>query len=313
MLLFAIATGIAAYLLFHFVPVLSGVAAWYAPHNNTFLPSFMFLILYTTFCKVDFRKLSPVKWHLPAIFLQTAFTLFTVWIICFLNVRGHGLVLLESVLVCVISPCAAAAAVVTSKLGGSLEETTSYIFMSNILSALLIPLLFPLLPRNGGGQVLEFLPLFLRILAKVSAVLLLPMLLAFLTKHFVRPLHRLVTGVRDLGYYLWSCSLVIVSGTTAMNIAEAADWAGLNLLLTIALLSLAVCLVQFAVGRFAGRHVGKPVDCGQALGQKNTSVAIWIATVFLNPLASVGPGCYILWQNTVNAVELVKEEKKERK
>ncbi|MDD2603048.1 MAG: transporter, partial [Prevotella sp.] len=40
------------------------------------------------------------------------------------------------------------------------------------------------------------------------------------------------------------------------------------------------------------------------LGQKNTSFAIWVATAFLNPLSSVGPGCYILWQNIINSVEI---------
>ena len=30
----------------------------------------------------------------------------------------------------------------------------------------------------------------------------------------------------------------------------------------------------------------------------------WITYTYLNPVASVGPGCYILWQNTVNAIQL---------
>ena len=57
----AIVTGIIVYITFHFIPFLSPVAEWYAPYNGNVLPDFMFLILFVTFCKVDFRKLFPVK------------------------------------------------------------------------------------------------------------------------------------------------------------------------------------------------------------------------------------------------------------
>ncbi|MCD8289118.1 MAG: transporter [Prevotella sp.] len=301
----AMACGVAVFLLFHNVRALEGVAAWYAPHNNNVLPVCMSLVLFTTFCRVDFRKLLPVVWHLWAVLVQLAFAVLLVWVVRSMNVSGGGLILLESMLVCVVSPCAAAAPVVTAKLGGSLEESTSFTFLSNIFSALVISLFLPMLPAGSAGEVLSFGPLFVRILWRVSCVLLLPMALAFALKYCWPRLHRIIAGVPDLSYYLWGCSLIIVSGTTAKNIADSLGAIPLHILITIALLSLAVCLIQFAVGRFVGRHLGKAVDCGQALGQKNTATSIWIATVFLHPLAAVGPGCYILWQNTVNAVELI--------
>ena len=77
----------------------------------------------------------------------------------------------------------------------------------------------------------------------------------------------------------------------------------------IALLSLLFCIVLFVVGRLIGRHYGCTVDAGQASGQKNTAFAIWIAYTYLNPLSSVGPGCYILWQNIINSVEIWQHRK----
>ena len=59
---------------------------------------------------------------------------------------------------------------------------------------------------------------------------------------------------------------------------------------------------------FAARSA---IDAGQALGQKNTAFAIWIAYTYLDPLSSVGPGCYILWQNIVNSIELWDKRKKD--
>jgi len=29
-----------------------------------------------------------------------------------------------------------------------------------------------------------------------------------------------------------------------------------------------------------------------------------MSITFLNPLSSVGPGCYILWQNIINSIEI---------
>ena len=300
----AMATGVTIYLLFHFIPVLKPIGEWYAPYNGNVLPDFMFLMLFVTFCKVDFKKLLPVKWHFWIVLQQIVFVLMITGLIIGFDITTEGLILLESILVCIIGPCAAAAAVVTAKLGGNLEEMTTYTFVSNFISALLIPICFPLLPHVNGSVEIEFLPLFLKILWKVSYILLLPMLVAFIVKHTMHRLHRLITSVKDLGYYLWGGSLVVVTGTTMMNIADAWEHTSLLFLLCIAATSLVLCIVQFATGRYIGHYFDKTIEAGQSLGQKNTAFAIWIATAFLNPLSSVGPGCYILWQNIINSAEI---------
>ena len=105
----------------------------------------MFLILYVTFCKVDFKKLALVKWHFWTTACQLLLVMSIVGAILFFHISGKELILLESVLACIISPCAAAAAVVTLKLGGNLEQMTTYTFLSNLLCALLIPVCFPLI------------------------------------------------------------------------------------------------------------------------------------------------------------------------
>lgn len=297
----AMLCGVTAYLIFAFVPFLEPAAVFFSPILDMILPLFMFLILYVTFCKVDFRKLVPVGWHLWVGVFQLLFVAIIVGAILVFEVKGNGLILLESILACIIGPCAAAAAVVTLKLGGSLEEMTTYIFLSNFLCAALIPICFPLIePGNGMG----FMASFLLILYKVCVILVVPMLLAYITKHF-KPLHRFyewLIGVRDLSFYLWGCSLTIVTGTTMKNIVHAV--AGVPFLILIAALGFLVCVLQFAVGRYIGHFFKSTVNAGQSLGQKNTAFAIWIAYTYLNPLASVGPGCYILWQNLINSVEI---------
>lgn len=295
----AIATGCVVYMIFALVPQLDTFATCAAPVFDALLPMFMFLVLFVTFCKVDFRRLRPVAWH----WWLGAFQVFGVAVVMAaviaFSLKGNRLILAEALLTCIISPCASAAPVVTQKLGGNLEEMTTYTFLSNFITALMIPVCFPLL---DGGREMHFLAAFALILYKVFTVLVVPMLLAYVVKHHAKRLCRRIVGVKDLSYYLWGCSLLIVSGTTMKNIFHADTT--LRFLLLIALGSLLLCIFQFACGRTIGRRFGETVNAGQGLGQKNTAFAIWIACTYLSPLSAVGPGCYILWQNIINSIEI---------
>ena len=298
--------GAVAYLVFYYVPALEGASQWFAPFFNSILPLFMFLILYVTFCKVDFKKLAPVKWHFWTTACQLLLVMSIVGAILFFHISGKELILLESVLACIISPCAAAAAVVTLKLGGNLEQMTTYTFLSNLLCALLIPVCFPLI--EPASQ-MTFWGAFSLIMQKVCLVLVVPMLLALLTKSLplLHRFHQWLIHIPDLSFYLWGCSLMIVTGTTLKNIFHAGT--SVLFLLLIGFSGLVLCLLQYAVGRYIGRFFGTSIESGQALGQKNTAFAIWIATTYLHPLSTVGPGCYILWQNIINSIEIWKKGK----
>ncbi|WP_424653263.1 transporter [Capnocytophaga sputigena] len=298
--------GAVAYLVFYYVPALEGASQWFAPFFNSILPLFMFLILYVTFCKVDFKKLAPVKWHFWTTACQLLLVMSIVGAILFFHIGGKRLILLESVLACIISPCAAAAAVVTLKLGGNLEQMTTYTFLSNLLCALLIPICFPLI--EPASQ-MTFWGAFSLIMQKVCLVLVVPMLLALLTKSLpqLRRFHQWLIHIPDLSFYLWGCSLMIVTGTTLKNIFHAGT--SVLFLLLIGFSGLVLCLLQYGVGRYIGRFFGTSIESGQGLGQKNTAFAIWIATTYLHPLSTVGPGCYILWQNIINSIEIWKKGK----
>ncbi|WP_027454900.1 bile acid:sodium symporter [Xylanibacter brevis] len=297
--------GTIVYLIFAFVPALESAAEVMEPVFNTILPLFMFLILFVTFCKVDFHKMLPVGWHLWVSIFNLLFVGIVMAIVLFFHFTGDKLVLMEALLMCIIAPTATAAAVVTQKLGGSLEEMTTYTFLSNFLTVLLVPVCFPLIEKSAD---ISFMSAFTKIFYQVVTLLVVPMLLAYLVKHYWQSLHRKVVSVRDLSFYLWGCSLMIVTGTTVKNIVHAQ--ATLLLLGSIAMLGLLLCVIQFAVGRFIGHFFCRAQEAGQGLGQKNTAFAIWMAYTYLTPLASVGPGCYILWQNIINSIEIWQERRR---
>ncbi len=82
-------------------------------------------------------------------------------------------------------------------------------------------------------------------------------------------------------------------------------------MIAIALLSALLCILQFVVGRKIGARYGDRISAAQSLGQKNTVLAIWLTLTWLNPMASVGPAAYVLWQNSINSAQLYFKMKKE--
>ena len=214
----SMATGTLLYLLFSQIEALSGAATVLEPVVRELLPVVMFLVLFVTFCKVDFRKMRPVGWHGWIGLVQLLLVAGAVGVIAGLRPTGSRLVLMEAALTCVIAPCASAAPVVTGKLGGDLSAMTTYTFISNFATAFLIPLTFPLVDPSIE---MSFFQSFCRIFYRVCTVLLGPMLLAYVVKHYFHRVHRVVLSVRDLSFYLWACCLAIVTGTTIRNILHA--------------------------------------------------------------------------------------------
>ena len=309
----AIFVGTVFYLVFAYTPSLDAAGDALLPVFETLLPLSIFCTLFITFSKVDFHLMRLRRWHLYILLTQlllvallTALTLYIVH--CPLSITHSpfsifnsqfSILLLESILICVIAPCASASPVVTAKLGGDLTQMTTFVLLSSVSMALLIPAVFPLLePREG----ITFWVAFLQILRRLATVLLLPLLLGAIVRHWVKPLYQWFVRTPDLGFYCWCVSLSITAGITVRNIVH--SHAGSHLLGDIALLTLATALVQFGIGRLIGRMTGEHICTGQGMFQKNTGLAIWIAYMFLTPEASIGAGCYVLWQNIINSVEL---------
>lgn len=307
----AIGVGTTAYLTFYYVPQLDTLGNQLAPVFDVIFPLFVFLTLLVTFCKVDFHQMRPHRWHIGVLAAQLLLIAATVAIILWLKSLHpsssslHQVLLWEALLTCIIGPSASAAPVVVGKLSGNISTMTTYVLISSLASALLIPLVFPMLEQAVH---VDFFSAFLIILEKVSIVLLLPLVLGWLIQHYAKPLQQRIAAMPNLSFYCWSVSLSITTGITVKNIVHSS--ASLLLLLAIAVTTLVLCFVQFVIGRGVGRRLGEEINAGQALFQKNTALSIWVAYMYLSPVASIGAGCYVLWQNIINSFELWQYRKK---
>ena len=296
--------GALGYLIFAYIPFLQPLGDAVGPRLVELMPVVLFALLYVTFCKIEIKEMKPKAWHFVLQLIRTSLALLMVIAICLFDKNYETKVILEGAFICFICPTAAAVAVVTEKLGGSIGSLTTYTVIANIFTMIIIPSLFPMVEK---GADVSFLYMSMMVFRNVTTVLVIPLLLALLSRKFLPRFVDKVKSVKDLGFYMWCFNLTILMGETLRNFLHAtvSGW----ILALLLIVPLAVCLVQFAIGKAVGRHWDASISAGQALGQKNTIVGIWLTLTFLNPLAAVAPGAYVIWQNLVNGWQLWYKEK----
>ena len=264
-------------------------------------PYLIFTMLLLTFCKVAPRDLKIEPLHIWLLIIQIIGS-----VLIYILIAPFNKLVAQGAMVCMIAPTATAAAVITQKLGGSAACLTSFTLLSNIGTAIAVPALFPLIEPHEG---LSFWGAFLVILSKVFPLLICPFLAAWALRKWIPLLHRKLLALHDLAFYLWSVALAIVMAMTLNSLLN--DPADLLTEFMLAIGALGACCLQFFLGKTIGSAYQNRISGGQALGQKNTILAIWIAHTYLIPLSSLGPGAYVVWQNIINSWQLWKKRKKE--
>ena len=107
---------------------------------------------------------------------------------------------------------------------------------------------------------------------------------------------------------MWALALTIAIAVTVKSIvhSDVSFWYQAGL----AGISLVCCALQFFLGKRIGRLYGDSISAGQALGQKNTALAIWMGYTFFTPVTAVAAGFYSVWHNVVNSYQLYQQRKK---
>lgn len=263
-------------------------------------PWLIFAMLLVTFCRVDPAKLrfSPLSWWLIAIQFFGSLALY----FCLLP---FGADIAAGAFIVVFCPTATAAPVVTAMLGGSIDRVVAYSILSNVVVAVTAPFIFTLMGNDGIG----FMSALGSTASRVIPLIIAPLIVALLMRRLTPKVHASLAHHAGISFYIWAFSLIIVVGNSVSRIL--AEPPGLiPEMITLAIVSLFLCLLQFAAGRLLGRSFGDPVAGAQSLGQKNTVLAVWMALTWLNPVVSVAPAAYVAWQNTVNSLQIFLHQKK---
>ena len=309
-------------------------------HMTGLLPPLIFLMLFFTFCKINPADLRLRKWHWIVLVVQLLLGVGIYYVLHYglrlCNTLSHKdiAIISQGLMLCVLMPTASAAAIIAGKLGGSIQNLTSFTLLSNIATAIIVPVFFPLVNPEAG---IEFWQAFLMILRKISPLLIAPFLAAWLLRYVYDRYYQrrgsdkrfnLSPRVASMPFYVWVVTLVILMGDLTYSLVnqQYSIW-------TIAILcvgSLITCLLQFGLGKWIGycypagtkgrdykdvlinpaaanysMQKVSQIPAGQAFGQKNTTLAIWMAQAYLVPISSMAPAAYIIWQNIFNSIQLM--------
>ena len=323
-------------------------------HLTWMLPPLIFLMLFFTFCKINPLDLRMRTWHCVVLATQLILGIGIYYGLLAIGSEVIGrlgdqvigandiAIISQGLMLCILMPTATAAPIIAGKLGGSIQNLTSFTLLSNIATAIIVPLFFPVVNPSAG---IEFTTAFWMILKKISPLLLGPFFAAWLLRIGYNFYQRkkgcgktftLSKKWATMPFYVWVMTLIVLMADLTYTLIhqEYSYW-------TIGILcvgSIATCLLQFGLGRWIGlrfpattkgedyrdvlinpeaanysmEQVSR-ITAGQAFGQKNTTLAIWMAQAYLVPVASMAPAAYIIWQNLFNSIQLSRAGKHAKK
>jgi BASS family bile acid:Na+ symporter len=206
---------------------------------------------------------------------------------------------------CGITPTATAAPVIVSFLKGRVDYVVAAFVLTNIIVSALFPALVPLFVGNATPG------LFANVAQSVLLVIFGPMLLAWLTRVVFPGSTAWPKRLSNVSFGAWVLALFLITSRVSSFLHEHSELPR-SVVAEMGLLALILCVLNFSLGRFLG---GKQFarEASQSLGQKNTTLTIYLALTYASPLVALGPTCYVLWHNLWNSWQLHRHSQAEQK
>jgi bile acid:Na+ symporter, BASS family len=267
-------------------------------HTFSFLIQYLLMaMLLFAFLDIDFKPRSFQKGVVWVLLANLGVAFLGYWIFSFFD---HSLAL--AAFITGIAPTAISSPVVVHFIEGRVEYVVASVLLSNIVMALVVPLVLPgILGTIARISVWE-------VLRPVLITMFTPLILAQLVKLLPSRGQAFIRKGKVLSFPVWLLNLFIICAKAA-DFLRNGSAGSTGILPKIALVSLAICVVNFALGAWiGGREYWQ--EASQALGQKNNSFVIWIALTFINPLVAMGPAFYVLYHNLYNSFQIYLFEKR---
>ena len=209
---------------------------------------------------------------------------------------GAGPEVAQAAFFCGIAPTAIAAPVIISFLGGDVAFVVGSFLLTNLAVAALLPALLPFVLGRPTPEE------FAQVTGSVAVVVFAPFVAAWLLRTLHPPAAAWPARWRNVSFGLWNVSIFLITASASHFIREQTT-APVTLILQLAGASLAVCALNFALGRVlgGGSHAR---EASQALGQKNTTFTLYLALAHAGPLVALGPTFYVIWHNLWNSWQL---------
>ena len=273
------------------------------------VPYLIFTILLLNFTAVEIRKLRLL--HMTG--MNMALLLFQIVVslggYLLTKLLGGDEVIAQGILIAIICPVAASSVVISCYLGANRETVTAHVILGNLMVAIVAPIFFSFI---GVQQQMPFLESFWLILKRVSPIIAFPFFLALGLQMWIPSANTFINRFKGYSLYIWALALAITLGQT-INFIFVHGAENRQNIVILGIVSVLICAVQFGVGKLIGHKYGDTVAGGQMLGQKNSALGIWMANIYLFPLASVSIALYSIWQNLFNSWQMYMYEKKAKR
>lgn len=284
----------------YMMPISMGVGIVFYPvlSQLSFLtPYLIFFMLLLSYSNLSFRLIRFTRLHLYLLSVQLLGSIAVYTILSYFV----DPVVAEGATICILAPTATSAIVITSMLEGNTASLAAYSLLSNLAVAIVVPIFFTVIGENFTGT--SFWGEFWQIGWRIFLLLILPFIISIAISQISPRTHSFIRKQKHLSFYLWNIALIIVSARTVRFLLVEGE-GHFQIVCLTSFFALIICISQFLIGRRLGKRYNDTVAGGQGLGQKNTILAIWMAQSYLNPISSIGPGAYILWQNIINSYQV---------
>ena len=185
-----------------------------------------------------------------------------------------------------LCPPANAAPAMAKMLGGSASLALKIFLSGNLIACFSIPIVFGYLT----GTETNLSEIAMRIFNTIQPIISIPLAFAFGLRNFYP----------ELADRAAKFQVFIILSKASFDIREMgfADLWNSGKLPLMAAVSLVLCILQFWLGWICERG-RRPIEGSQSMGQKNTTLVIWVSSLYAGPVVALAPTCYVVWQNLV--------------
>lgn len=264
---------------------------------SSYIQYLLMIMLFFAFLDIDIQPRSFQKGVIWIVLANITVAFSSYWIL-----RPFDLNLALAAFITGIAPTAIAAPVIINFIHGQVEYVVGAVLLSNVVMSLVLPVTLPFVV----GDVVQIS--VWQVLKPVLITMFVPLMLARLANLLPQKTQLVIREGKRFSFVLWLLALFIMC-SNAGNFLRKDISASASAVLSIALISLVICIVNFVLGGLLGGERFRQ-ESSQSLGQKNNSFVIWIALTFINPLVAMGPTFYILYHNLYNSWQIYRFERR---
>ncbi len=268
-----------------------------ALHQYTFIirPALM-AMLFFSFMGIQIRADLVKKAHLKILGLNILLPLVWYWILLPINPTYAAIGFVIGII-----PTAVAAQILADVMRKNVGLVAFSVLLTTPIIAFVIPFMMHyLLGFPSNASILE-------LILPVLSLILIPLFSSQFIKIALPKIAVQISKFSFLTFPLFLMNVFIACGNSSNFIQGNEDFGWQGLFEIFAIVSI-LGFLQFQIGQFLGRPKHS-IEFGLAMGRKNTMIGIWLGLTYFEPIVSLGPVCYIIFQNIYNLIQIWRVDK----